>query len=177
ESVEVNASDASGAGRSDKTEQTTEGEAPRGESTRIFTDGKWHDAAIVRRGDVARGQTISGPAILVEDHQTVVIEPGWQAQLTARDHLVLKRVEAKARDLAIGTQADPVMLEVFNNLFMSIAEQMGETLQKTASSVNIKERLDFSCAVFDRSGALVANAPHMPVHLGSMDRSVEAIIR
>lgn len=177
ESVEVNASDASGAGRSDKTEPTTEGEAPRGNSTRIFTDGKWHDAAIVRRGDVARGQTISGPAILVEDHQTVVIEPGWQAQLTARDHLVLKRVEAKTRDLAIGTQADPVMLEVFNNLFMSIAEQMGETLQKTSSSVNIKERLDFSCAVFDRSGALVANAPHMPVHLGSMDRSVEAIIR
>jgi 5-oxoprolinase (ATP-hydrolysing) len=128
-------------------------------------------------GDIVRGQTIAGPAILVEDHQTVVIEPGWQAQLTARDHLVLKRVKAKSRDLAIGTDADPVMLEVFNNLFMSIAEQMGETLQKTSSSVNIKERLDFSCAVFDKSGALVANAPHMPVHLGSMDRSVEAIIR
>ncbi|MFN3169777.1 MAG: hydantoinase B/oxoprolinase family protein [Hyphomicrobiales bacterium] len=177
ESVAVSASDVSAAGSSDKTAPTIEGEAPRSESTRIFTDGKWHDAAIVRRGDVARGQTISGPAILVEDHQTVVIEPGWHAQLTARDHLVLKRVEAKARDLAIGTQADPVMLEVFNNLFMSIAEQMGETLQKTSSSVNIKERLDFSCAVFDKSGALVANAPHMPVHLGSMDRSVEAIIR
>jgi 5-oxoprolinase (ATP-hydrolysing) len=177
ESVAVSASDVSAAGSSDKTAPTVEGEAPLSESTRIFTDGQWHDAAIVRRGDVARGQTISGPAILVEDHQTVVIEPGWRAQLTARDHLVLKRVEAKSRDLAIGTQADPVMLEVFNNLFMSIAEQMGETLQKTSSSVNIKERLDFSCAVFDKSGALVANAPHMPVHLGSMDRSVEAIIR
>ncbi len=177
ESVELQGADATTAGRDETAQATMEGEAPRGENTRIFTDGKWHDAAIVRRGDVARGQTISGPAILVEDHQTVVIEPGWQAQLTARDHLVLKRVEAKSRDLAIGTQADPVMLEVFNNLFMSIAEQMGETLQKTSSSVNIKERLDFSCAVFDRSGALVANAPHMPVHLGSMDRSVEAIIR
>ncbi|MEQ8658683.1 MAG: hydantoinase B/oxoprolinase family protein [Hyphomicrobiales bacterium] len=177
ESVELQGADATTAGRDETAQATIEGEAQRGERTRIFTDGKWHDAAIVRRGDVARGQTISGPAILVEDHQTVVIEPGWQAQLTARDHLVLKRVEAKSRDLAIGTQADPVMLEVFNNLFMSIAEQMGETLQKTSSSVNIKERLDFSCAVFDRSGALVANAPHMPVHLGSMDRSVEAIIR
>ncbi|MBO6673871.1 MAG: hydantoinase B/oxoprolinase family protein [Rhizobiales bacterium] len=177
ESVELQGADATTAGRDETAQAIVDGEAPGGESTRIFTDGAWHDAAIVRRGDVARGQTISGPAILVEDHQTVVIEPGWQAQLTARDHLVLKRVEAKTRDLAIGTQADPVMLEVFNNLFMSIAEQMGETLQKTSSSVNIKERLDFSCAVFDRSGALVANAPHMPVHLGSMDRSVEAIIR
>jgi 5-oxoprolinase (ATP-hydrolysing) len=177
ESVELQGADATTAGRDETAQATIEGEAPRDGGTRIFTDGQWHEAAIVRRGDVARGQTISGPAILVEDHQTVVIEPGWQAQLTARDHLVLKRVEAKARDLAIGTQADPVMLEVFNNLFMSIAEQMGETLQKTSSSVNIKERLDFSCAVFDKSGALVANAPHMPVHLGSMDRSVEAIIR
>jgi len=177
ESVELQGADTTAAGRDETAQATIEGEAPRDGSTRIFTDGQWHDAAIVRRADVARGQTISGPAILVEDHQTVVIEPGWQAQLTARDHLVLKRVEAKARDLAIGTQADPVMLEVFNNLFMSIAEQMGETLQKTSSSVNIKERLDFSCAVFDKSGALVANAPHMPVHLGSMDRSVEAIIR
>jgi 5-oxoprolinase (ATP-hydrolysing) len=177
ESVELQGADTTAAGRDETAQATIEGEATRDGSTRIFTDGQWHEAAIVRRADVARGQTISGPAILVEDHQTVVIEPGWQAQLTARDHLVLKRVKAKARDLAIGTQADPVMLEVFNNLFMSIAEQMGETLQKTSSSVNIKERLDFSCAVFDKSGALVANAPHMPVHLGSMDRSVEAIIR
>ncbi len=177
ESVELQGSDNTVAGRDETALETIEGEAPRGEATRIFTDGQWHEAAIVRRETIARGQTITGPAILVEDHQTVVIEPGWQAQLTARDHLVLKRAIAKTRDLAIGTDADPVMLEVFNNLFMSIAEQMGETLQKTSSSVNIKERLDFSCAVFDASGALVANAPHMPVHLGSMDRSVEAIIR
>jgi 5-oxoprolinase (ATP-hydrolysing) len=101
----------------------------RGPATRIFTDGKWHDAAIVRAA-IWPGQTMTGPAILVEDHQTVVIEPGWQAQLTARDHLVLKRVEAKAVILPSAPTADPVMLEVFNNLFMSIAEQMGETLQK-----------------------------------------------
>ncbi len=177
EGVELEAHDGVVVGRDETEHPTQSGEVARNTTTRVFTDGKWQDAAIVRRAVVARGQTITGPAILIEDHQTVVIEPGWQAQLTARDHLVLRRIEAKARDQAIGTQADPVMLEVFNNLFMSIAEQMGETLQKTASSVNIKERLDFSCAVFDKDGALVANAPHMPVHLGSMDRSVEAIIR
>ncbi|MEM6384035.1 MAG: hydantoinase B/oxoprolinase family protein [Pseudomonadota bacterium] len=177
ESVEVQGADATTAGRPEEEVSTVEGEAQAYKSTRIFTGGEWHDAAIFRRADAHPGQTVTGPAILVEDHQTVVIEPGWQAQITARDHLVLKRIEAKKRDSAIGTDADPVMLEVFNNLFMSIAEQMGETLQKTSSSVNIKERLDFSCAVFDRHGALVANAPHMPVHLGSMDRSVEAIIR
>ena len=177
ESVELQGEDGTVSGRDEAAEATIDGEAKQAETTRIFTEGKWHEAAIVRRADAARGQTVTGPAILVEDHQTVVIEPGWQARFTERDHLVLTRIEAKRRDDAIGTKADPVMLEVFNNLFMSIAEQMGETLQKTASSVNIKERLDFSCAVFDKDGALVANAPHMPVHLGSMDRSVEAIIR
>ena len=107
-----------------------------------------------------------------------MVEPGWQAEITAKNHLVLdaRRRSSSARS-AIGTKADPVMLEVFNNLFMSIAEQMGVSLQNTAYSVNIKERLDFSCAVFDADGTLVANAPHMPVHLGSMDRSVETIIR
>ena len=177
ESVELQGEDGTVSGRDEAAEATIDGEARQAETTRIFTEGQWHEAAIVRRADAARGQTVTGPAILVEDHQTVVIEPGWQAKFTERDHLVLTRIEAKRRDDAIGTKADPVMLEVFNNLFMSIAEQMGETLQKTASSVNIKERLDFSCAVFDKDGALVANAPHMPVHLGSMDRSVEAIIR
>lgn len=177
ESVELQGEDGTVSGRDEAAEATIDGEAKQAETTRIFTEGKWHEAAIVRRADAARGQTVTGPAILVEDHQTVVIEPGWQARFTERDHLVLTRIEAKRRDDAIGTKADPVMLEVFNNLFMSIAEQMGETLQKTASSVNIKERLDFSCAVFDKDGALVANAPHMPVHLGSMDRSVGAIIR
>ena len=142
----------------------------------VFTGGAWRDADLVRRAELARGQTVDGPALIIEDHQTIVVEPGWRAELTARDHIILRRHTAAARDRAIGTDADPVMLEIFNNLFMSIAEQMGVTLQNTAYSVNIKERLDFSCAVFDTEGQLVANAPHMPVHLGSMDRSVETVI-
>jgi 5-oxoprolinase (ATP-hydrolysing) len=143
----------------------------------FYAAGARHEAAVYRREQLARGHKVAGPAIVVEPHQTVVIEPGWQAEITAKNHLVLARVVPLARRHAIGTKADPVMLEVFNNLFMSIAEQMGVSLQNTAYSVNIKERLDFSCAVFDASGSLVANAPHMPVHLGSMDRAVETIIR
>jgi 5-oxoprolinase (ATP-hydrolysing) len=132
---------------------------------------------VFQRSRLSEGNTISGPALIIEPHQTIVIEPGWQAAINTLGHIVLTRVEAIARDFAIGTRADPVMLEVFNNLFMSIAEQMGVTLQNTAYSVNIKERLDFSCAVFGPDGSLVANAPHMPVHLGSMDRSVETVIK
>jgi 5-oxoprolinase (ATP-hydrolysing) len=143
----------------------------------FFADGAWRDAGIFRREDLKPGHRIAGPALVIEPNQTIVVEPGWQAGITARNHVLLRRVERKRRQAALGTEADPVMLEVFNNLFMSIAEQMGVTLQNTAYSVNIKERLDFSCAVFDRHGALVANAPHMPVHLGSMDRSVETVIR
>ncbi len=143
----------------------------------IFTGGKWLDATIALRADLEPGHTLAGPALVIEPHQTIVIEPEWRLEVTARNHILLRRATARTNAHAIGTNADPVMLEVFNNLFMSIAEQMGFTLQNTASSVNIKERLDFSCAVFDRTGALVANAPHMPVHLGSMDRSVETIIR
>jgi 5-oxoprolinase (ATP-hydrolysing) len=143
----------------------------------FYSQGAWHDAAIFMRAQLARGHAVSGPAIVIEPHQTVVVETGWHAEITAKDHLVLTRVIPLARQHAIGTDADPVMLEVFNNLFMSIAEQMGVALQNTAYSVNIKERLDFSCAVFAADGTLVANAPHMPVHLGSMDRAVETIIR
>ncbi len=145
--------------------------------TRFFSSGVWHEASVFTRDALSPGHAVTGPAIIVEPHQTVVIEQGWQAQVTAKNHLVLTRVAPLARTHAVGTQADPVMLEVFNNLFMSIAEQMGVALQNTASSVNIKERLDFSCAVFDGEGSLVANAPHMPVHLGSMDRAVETVIR
>jgi 5-oxoprolinase (ATP-hydrolysing) len=145
--------------------------------TRFFSGGKWHRASVYTRDQLVPGNKVQGPAIIMEPHQTVVIEHGWQAELTAKNHLVLRRVKKLARKSAIGTKADPVMLEVFNNLFMSIAEQMGVALQNTAYSVNIKERLDFSCAVFDGDGSLVANAPHMPVHLGSMDRAVETIIR
>ena len=146
------------------------------DNTRFYSGGDWQEAAIHLRAQLAPGHIVAGPALIIEDHQTVVIEPGWQAAITVKNHLLMTRAVARPKQEAIGTTADPVMLEVFNNLFMSIAEQMGVTLQNTAYSVNIKERLDFSCAVFDRTGLLVANAPHMPVHLGSMDRSVEAII-
>jgi 5-oxoprolinase (ATP-hydrolysing) len=145
--------------------------------TRFFSGGRWHDASVYSRDQLAPGHKVAGPAIVIEPHQTIVVEDGWQAELTPRNHLVLSRTVPLERGHAIGTQADPVMLEVFNNLFMSIAEQMGVSLQNTAYSVNIKERLDFSCAVFDADSTLVANAPHMPVHLGSMDRAVETIIR
>ncbi|WP_332117666.1 hydantoinase B/oxoprolinase family protein [Azorhizobium caulinodans] len=152
--------------------------APReARRTRFFSRGAWHDAPVVLRADFRPGMAVQGPAIVIEPNQTVVVEPGWRAEVTAKDHLLLARTEVLKRAEAVGTHADPVMLEVFNNLFMSIAEQMGVTLQNTAYSVNIKERLDFSCAVFSGSGELVANAPHMPVHLGSMDRSVETVIR
>lgn len=152
------------------------GEPVAAERTRLFSQGRWHDAAIIRREAMKPGQNIAGPAIVIEPNQTVVVEEGWSARLTAKDHLVLTRSKPLVQQAAIGTKADPVMLEIFNNLFMSIAEQMGVTLQNTAYSVNIKERLDFSCAVFDQTGGLVANAPHMPVHLGSMDKSVETVI-
>jgi 5-oxoprolinase (ATP-hydrolysing) len=145
--------------------------------TRFYSSGRWHDANVFVRDQVAPGHHIDGPAIIIEPHQTIVVEAGWRAAITNKNHLLLERVRPIKRTHAIGTEADPVMLEVFNNLFMSIAEQMGVSLQNTAYSVNIKERLDFSCAVFAADGTLVANAPHMPVHLGSMDRAVETIIR
>jgi 5-oxoprolinase (ATP-hydrolysing) len=144
--------------------------------TRFFSGGAWQDAVVFHRATLAPGHRVMGPAIIIEPNQTVVIEDGWAATVTPRDHLVLERVRALPTRRALGTDADPVMLEIFNNLFMSIAEQMGVTLQNTAYSVNIKERLDFSCAVFDNHGELVANAPHIPVHLGSMDSSVKAVI-
>ena len=145
--------------------------------TRFFSHGAWREAGVYLREALALGARIAGPALIVEPHQTIVVEDGWRAELTAKNHVVLRRAKPAARREAIGAKADPVMLEIFNNLFMSIAEQMGVTLQNTAYSVNIKERLDFSCAVFDAEGRLISNAPHMPVHLGSMDRSVETIIR
>ncbi len=144
--------------------------------SRIFASGRWHKAPIYDRAELKPGQSVRGPALIIEAHNTTVVEDGWAGEITTRRHLALKRVEQAPKRVAIGTSADPVMLEVFNNLFMSIAEQMGVTLENTAYSVNIKERLDFSCAVFDADGQLIANAPHMPVHLGSMDRSVETVI-
>ena len=143
---------------------------------RVYMDDAFRDAQVFDRADLRPGDAIAGPAVIREQNATTVIEPGWRATLTPRDHIVLERSEAAQREHAIGTTADPVLLEVFNNLFMAIAEQMGVTLANTAYSVNIKERLDFSCALFDADGNLIANAPHMPVHLGSMGESVRTII-
>ena len=143
---------------------------------RFFTDGAWHDCAIVHWRDLAAGEDLDGPAIVIEPNSTVVIEPGWRGTLGSARELVLERRVPLDRRHAIGTDADPVLLEIFNNLFMSIAEQMGVALEKTASTINIRERLDFSCALFDAGGGLVANAPHMPVHLGSMSTSVRTVI-
>lgn len=142
----------------------------------VYLDGESRPTPVYDRDALVPGQAVAGPAIIKEATGTNVIEPGWQAVMNTLGHLVLRRVVAMPSRVAVGTTVDPVMLEVFNNLFMSIAEQMGVTLQNTAHSVNIKERLDFSCAVFDREGYLVANAPHMPVHLGSMGASVQHII-
>ncbi|MEQ8831966.1 MAG: hydantoinase B/oxoprolinase family protein [Alphaproteobacteria bacterium] len=147
------------------------------ETVTTYMAGGFVETPVFDRDRMSAGQKVKGPAILIERTGTNVVEPGWEAEMTAIGNLVLTRVEALPRQVAIGTQADPVMLEVFNNLFMSIAEQMGYTLQNTAYSVNIKERLDFSCAVFDSEGNLIANAPHMPVHLGSMGESVRAVVR
>jgi 5-oxoprolinase (ATP-hydrolysing) len=148
----------------------------RGEITQFYSGRAWHEAPVVRRGNLRPGHRLAGPALVIEPHQTVVVEPGWSLEVSPRDDLILRRATPRQREI-LGKTADPVLLEVFNNLYMSIAEQMGEALRNTAQSVNIKERLDFSCAVFDAEGQLVANAPHMPVHLGSMDRSVETVIR
>jgi 5-oxoprolinase (ATP-hydrolysing) len=142
----------------------------------VYCGGAWQETPFFDRTALRPGDVVDGPAVLREANATTVIEPGWQATLTTRDHLFLRRVAPLQRERAVGTQADPVRLELFNNLFMSIAEQMGVTLAKTAHSVNIKERLDFSCALFDGAGQLIANAPHMPVHLGSMGESVQAVL-
>ncbi|WP_075003030.1 hydantoinase B/oxoprolinase family protein [Streptomyces qinglanensis] len=144
---------------------------------RMFTDGQWQDTPLHRREELRPGQRVAGPAVVVEADATTVVEPGWAAAADPRGHLVLTRVRARAAGPAVGTGVDPVRLEVFNNLFMAIAEQMGARLEKTAHSVNIKERLDFSCALFDPGGNLVANAPHIPVHLGSMGDTVKEVLR
>ncbi len=152
-------------------------DVPRVETVRMYSGGQWLDAALVVREDLRPGDVIPGPAIIAEKNATTVVEPGWEAVLTALDHLVLDRRIPRTVTYAMGTTVDPVLLEVFNNLFMNIAEQMGLQLQNTAYSVNIKERLDFSCALFDAQGNLIANAPHMPVHLGSMGESIKTVIR
>ena len=152
-------------------------EVPRRDTVRMYSGGVWHDTALVVREDLRPGDVVPGPAIIAEKNATTVVEPGWAANLTEFDHLALVRIQQRAAVFAAGTRVDPVLLEVFNNLFMNIAEQMGLQLQNTAHSVNIKERLDFSCALFDAAGHLIANAPHMPVHLGSMGESIQTVIK
>ena len=150
---------------------------PRLETATTFTEGRRREAPVVDRAEMRPGDRLTGPAIVIEPHGATVVEPGWRASSTARGGLVLERVAPRDARAAVGTDVDPVMLEIFNNLFMSIAEQMGVVLQNTSHSVNIKERLDFSCAVFDPAGSLVANAPHIPVHLGAMGESVATVVR
>ncbi len=151
--------------------------APEIAEAQVFMDGGRRAVPVVDRAGMRPGDVVEGPAIVVEPHGTNVVEDGWRARLTDQGHLVLDRAAPAGESVRLRTAVDPVMLEVFNNLFMSIAEQMGAALANTAYSVNIKERRDFSCALFDSGGRLVANAPHQPVHLGSMTESIAAVIR
>ena len=146
------------------------------EQVKMFCSNHWIDVPVFSRGRMEPGHAVQGPALIVEANATTVVEPDWHAEVSSLHHLVLSRQSAKPAQHTVGLDADPVKIEVFNGLFMAIAERMGAALQNTAHSVNIKERLDFSCAVFDAGGSLVANAPHMPVHLGSMGESVRAIL-
>ncbi|AVX04640.1 5-oxoprolinase (ATP-hydrolyzing) [Maritalea myrionectae] len=167
-------------GRSNHKEPTLQAandDAQAFDQTKFFSGGAWQEASVYKRDDLCPGHKISGPAIIIEAIGTIIVEPGWGAHLKSNGLIVLEREVAQGAANISAEEADPVMLEIFNNLFMSIAEQMGVRLQNTARSTNIKERLDFSCAIFDRHGALIANAPHTPVHLGSMDRSVASVIK
>ncbi|GAA4672267.1 hydantoinase B/oxoprolinase family protein [Streptomyces youssoufiensis] len=146
-------------------------------TVRMFANGRWRPTRLYQRADLRPGDTLDGPALVVEADATTVVEPDWRASVGERGHLLLTRVRTRPRTVAAGTGADPVLLEVFNSLFMAIAEQMGVRLENTAHSVNIKERLDFSCALFDAEGNLIANAPHIPVHLGSMGESIKEVLR
>jgi len=156
----------------------TQGAPEAIDHVKIWSDGKEHRAPVFDRASLLAGDTIRGPALIREANATTIVEPGWAAEITAQDHLLLRRASARELHVAVGTErADPVLLELFNNLFMNVAEQAGAILQNTALSVNIKERLDFSCAIFDSEGNLVANAPHIPVHLGAMGESVRTVLR
>ncbi len=144
--------------------------------TQIYLNGAYAETPVYLRNNLHPGSTVTGPAVIIENGSTVIVEPGWKVAVNPLNHLIMERFEALPQRFATGTETDPVMLEIFNNRFMSIAEQMGFTLQNTSASVNIRERLDFSCALFDAAGDLIANAPHIPVHLGAMDQSVKAVI-
>jgi len=142
----------------------------------IWSDGSEHTAQVYDRQVLRPGDRLSGPAMICEEIATTIVEPGWSAEVDGIGNLILRRVAPRANEVAGAAQADPVRLELFNNLFMSTAEHMGVVLRNTSTSVNIKERLDFSCALFDAQGNLVANAPHVPVHLGAMGESVRTVL-
>ena len=141
-----------------------------------FSDDQWQSTPFYRREELSIGSFVEGPAVILDPTSTIMIEPGWRGNLTADNNILLERYLERKEVKAVGTEVDPVMLEIFNNLFMSVAEQMGLVLENTAESVNIKERLDFSCAIFDPAGALIANAPHIPSHLGSMGESITTVV-
>ncbi|MDX3236898.1 hydantoinase B/oxoprolinase family protein [Streptomyces sp. ME03-5709C] len=143
----------------------------------LYAEGRRQGCPLFQRDAMRPGDTVDGPAVIAESDATTVVDPGWRAAVGEHGHLLLTRVRPRPGRVAVGTAVDPVMLEIFNNLFMSIAEQMGVRLENTAHSVNIKERLDFSCALFDPEGNLIANAPHIPVHLGSMGESIQEVLR
>ena len=170
-----------GTGMSNKISESTIPQSTRApqpiDTVPLHLNGRSGVAPVFNRDTLRHGDTVPGPAILVEKTGTTIVGLGWTAKVNAKGHLILTRLAPRDEAPVVGKNADPVMLEVFNNLFMSIAEQMGAVLANTASSVNIKERLDFSCAIFDATGGLIANAPHLPVHLGSMGESVKTIIR
>ncbi|MFD6479266.1 hydantoinase B/oxoprolinase family protein [Streptomyces anulatus] len=165
---------ATGSGPRDDRPGTPPGPA---DTVHLYAEGRWQRAPLYRRTDLRPADTVTGPAVVAEDDATTVVDPGWAAEAGPAGHLVLTRSRPRPERTAVGTRVNPVMLEVFNNLFMSIAEQMGVRLENTAHSVNIKERLDFSCALFDAEGNLIANAPHIPVHLGSMGESIKEVLR
>ncbi|MFJ3935887.1 hydantoinase B/oxoprolinase family protein [Streptomyces parvus] len=189
ETVSVEATGATGGTDTTGTLDATDGSAPAtatdphdaspppADTVDLYAEGRWQRAPLHRRADLHVGATVTGPAIVAEDDATTVVDPGWQAAAAPTGHLVLTRSSPRPERTAVGTRVDPVLLEVFNSLFMSIAEQMGVRLENTAHSVNIKERLDFSCALFDAEGNLIANAPHIPVHLGSMGESIKEVLR
>ncbi|MFJ3970193.1 hydantoinase B/oxoprolinase family protein [Streptomyces parvus] len=189
ETVSVEATGATGGTDTTGTLDATDGSAPAtatdphdaspppADTVDLYAEGRWQRAPLHRRADLHVGATVTGPAIVAEDDATTVVDPGWQAAAAPTGHLVLTRSSPRPERTAVGTRVDPVLLEVFNSLFMSIAEQMGVRLENTAHSVNIKERLDFSCALFDAEGNLFANAPHIPVHLGSMGESIKEVLR
>ncbi|MGW9172342.1 hydantoinase B/oxoprolinase family protein [Streptomyces decoyicus] len=168
---------AGGAGGYEALSGGSEGEPAPAATVRMYAGGRWQDTGLYRRTDLRPGDTLTGPAVIAEEDATTVLDPDWQAAMGEAGHLLLTRARPRTGRVAVGTEADPVMLEVFNSLFMAIAEQMGVRLENTAHSVNIKERLDFSCALFDADGNLIANAPHIPVHLGSMGESIKEVLR